>query len=454
LDLIGTFFTGYVEQGVIEMRINLIARRYFQSWFLFDITIILIDWIFIISTMLITSDNVGVPVKLLRILRTARAVRTLRILSLLRVAKARHIMSYILKMTRDPAARAVFRVAEAALVVLTMNHFVCCVWCWLGRREEDEVTWMKRRDYQNDSISWQYGTALHWAITQFTPSSMDVQPTNIQERYFTLLIDISGLVVFSTFVSTITSNMTQVRALKQQRNLNAHQLRLYFHENKVSLELARRIMSYLQPDIGGLGRTHMSEVGQLKALTPALLHDLKLEVFSPTVLHHPFFYGADSLTRELLPRVCNTVVSEMSRSPNDRVFEQGQAGTSMYFVVAGTLSYLWVGGMCQLRKGSWIAEPALWIEDWEYRGSLRADTMCEVVKLDVATLPIILKELSKPAHCPELEDFVQMYASTFVRFSSGGGTDRPAIQHTDVWVDAEELKMTVEHELLPRMREP
>lgn len=458
LDLIGTFFTGYIEQGLIEMRINFICRRYFQSWFIFDFMIITIDWLFIVSLIILREGGLGVPIKLLRILRSARAVRTLRMLALFRIAKAKHIISYVLKMIRHPSPQAVIKVVEAVLIVVTINHFVACAWFALARVTADDpaqTTWVKQKNFDDTSIAYQYGTALHWAITQFTPASMDVQPTNTQERYFTLLVDMFGLIVFSTFVSTITTNMTQVRALRQQKTLSAHQLKLYFRDNKVSLELARRIMSYLQPDKDslGAGRVHLSDFAPIKGLTPNLLHDLKLEVFSPMILHHPFFYAADSITREISDRVCEAALSENAWALDDKIFEQGQEGTGMYFILAGAATYLWVGGTHQLQKDSWIAEPALWIEDWEYRGSLRADGPCESVKIDAATFRKIVQDLTNPSRSPELEHFVQMYAATFVRFSPDESADDHAYRYTDLWVSHDELKFTVERELLPLMRE-
>jgi len=458
LDIITTFFTGYIEKGITEMRLKMIGRRYFQSWFMFDFLIILIDWLFIISILILQEGGVGVPVKLLRVLRSARAVRTLRMLALVRVAKARHIISYISQLSRHPAPQALIKVLEATLMVLMINHFVACSWYWiaaLSKDNQDQITWVKQKNIQDTSVGYRYGTSLHWAITQFTPASMDVQPTNTEERYFTLLVDMFGLVVFSTFVSTITTNMTQVRLAKQQKKMVTHQLKLYFRENKVSLELARRIMSFIQPDKDHFGaRIHMSHLAPINTLPPPLLHDLKLEVFSPAILNHPFFYVADSIDREMSNRICDTAVSEHSWARDDRVFEQGEEGTGMFFVAAGTLSYLRADGIQMLEKGTWIAEPALWIEGWEYRGSLRADTLCECMKVDVVAFREAIKDLACAEQSQELEHFVQMYASTFVRFNPSEDSDAPLLLYTDLWVSPDELSFTVESELLPRLRVP
>jgi len=125
----------------------------------------------------------------------------------------------------------------------------------------------------------------------------------------------------------------------------------------------------------------------------------------------------------------------------------------MYFALAGKLAYLWIGGTHELTKGHWIGEPALWIDDWECRGSLKATTRCEGLKLDVAMFRGILQELCAPTSCPQLDDFVQIYASKFVRIGSDGDANSCGCLYTDVWVDADKLKLLVEQELLPYLRQ-
>eukprot|EP00438_Fugacium_kawagutii_P026712 Skav219970 [mRNA] locus=scaffold2879:389420:443892:+ [translate_table: standard] len=64
------------------------------------------------------------------------------------------------------------------------------------------------------SIEYRYATALHWSLTQFTPATVDVHPQNLVERTFAILVLIFGLVLFSSFVSSITASMTQLRNMQ------------------------------------------------------------------------------------------------------------------------------------------------------------------------------------------------------------------------------------------------
>lgn len=84
-----------------------------------------------------------------------------------------------------------------------------------------------------------YVTAVHWSLTQFTPSSMDVAPglsdgdelesevaTNEYERIFSVIVTMAGLIVFSLFLGSIN------QALAKLRRLSRHGILLKASESK------------------------------------------------------------------------------------------------------------------------------------------------------------------------------------------------------------------------------
>ncbi len=149
---------------------------------------------------------------------------------------------------------------DLRLLKVTVNHLVACVWYAIG----NAATWQKGLCFvasmlcdlrttpdrtggslnskwhlgaslhyvtpkDGKNIWYRYSTALHWSITQFTPASMEVTPQNEYERFFTVCsstegdkhvwlcagrgIILSGMLIFSSFVSAITNAMNQLRNL-------------------------------------------------------------------------------------------------------------------------------------------------------------------------------------------------------------------------------------------------
>ena len=107
-----------------------------------------------------------------------------------------------------------FNIVQMIVYLLAVNHFLACSWyatSFIGAGN----SWVKHHGFENEHWSYQYVTSFHWAITQFTPSSMHVQPQNIYERTFCVIVVISGLVGFSYLVGSITGSLAELRRMKE-----------------------------------------------------------------------------------------------------------------------------------------------------------------------------------------------------------------------------------------------
>lgn len=100
------------------------------------------------------------------------------------------------------------------------------------------------------ALRYQYTTSLHWSLTQFTPASMEVVPTNAPERTYTSCVIIFALVIFSSFVSAITGSVTALQQARERSLRNQMLLRRYLSERGVSTALVFRICHYAQAPTG------------------------------------------------------------------------------------------------------------------------------------------------------------------------------------------------------------
>merc|ERR1719420_2887739 len=109
--------------------------------------------------------------------------------------------------------------------------------------------WVDRQGFATASLEYRYATSLHWSLTQFTPASMEVIPHNVGERFFSVGVLLFALIIFSSFVSSITAAMTRMRNLNSDNNNNLSKLRRYLRDHKVSAKLAIRIKRYVEHTI-------------------------------------------------------------------------------------------------------------------------------------------------------------------------------------------------------------
>merc|ERR1712139_444488 len=106
---------------------------------------------------------------------------------------------------------------------------------------EDQTSWIEFHGFENEKLGYKYLSALHWTLTQFTPAGMEVYPHNPTERAFAVVVLLFALVFFSSFLSSITSAMTQLRQLNYATDQQFSLLRRFLKERQVSRELSTRI---------------------------------------------------------------------------------------------------------------------------------------------------------------------------------------------------------------------
>merc|ERR1719229_1439944 len=125
-------------------------------------------------------------------------------------------------------------------MLLVINHLICCAWFAVGN-SQDDLTWVLFHNFDDVDWTYQYATSFHWSLTQFTPASMHVQPQNLLERTFAIVVVIFALVGFSYIVGSITGSLAQLRNMHAQESNLFWDLRRYLGKNNVPTMLSLRI---------------------------------------------------------------------------------------------------------------------------------------------------------------------------------------------------------------------
>jgi len=230
---------------------------------------------------------------------------------------------------------------------------------------------------------------MHWSLTQFTPACTEVHPGTLVERTFAVFTLLFALVVFSSFVSSITSAMTSLRELSSQMYMTKEfsKLKWYLRDNSVPSELAVRINKYLVHAMSEKKhRIKPKEVELLEWLSEPLAMELKAAVVGPVLRVHHFFSSYESVGNRALVVVCTTATTQNFVSIGDVLFTTGETATRMFFVGNGAIIYSretvdMSEAATVLKTGQWICEMAIWLH-WVHQGELRAASHGSIVALD------------------------------------------------------------------------
>merc|ERR1712079_274171 len=262
-----------------------------------------------------------------------------------------------------------------------------------------------------------YVTSLHWSLTQFTPAGMEVVPVNIYERTFTIVTMFMALVFFSSFVSSITNEVASMRLKKRAQDTKNNNLIRFLGENFVPLDLSARIHEVAglqQANQRRIKRIHESDVELLKGLPVSLLEELHVEVFLPTMALNPFLDMLCARGLQAVTRCCHAAMSQQSLMAGQDLFNSGQEGTHMIFVIAGEVKY--IHGFhtalqvrtspetVTIREEQYLCEQVLFLK-WQHQGLLTARMPCELATLEgvafqktVQRFPDVLELCKRCAH--------------------------------------------------------
>ncbi|CAE8681892.1 unnamed protein product [Polarella glacialis] len=445
-DLIVSFFVGFtvIDRGLVEMRVSKIARHYARTWLPVDLFLVLLDWT--LNALVLLRDHEVADFGGGTYLEKAQLLRLLR---LLRLFKASGFISALFDRIQSETTRILVRVLKLLVFIMLINHLIACSWYEIGISDmEREDTWVKANDLKEKGAVYAYTTALHWSITQFVPASMEVVPVNELERSFTIVVIMSAMVIFSSFISTITNAMTQLRNLNSERHEELVKLRRFFSENRVSAPLVARISSCIhQSATLTSSRVHGEDISILELLPASLKCDLAEEVYAPTLCAHPLlltwaeYYPTESKRLFVAAR-------SFSSGTKHELFHAGQVAENMYFLSSGQMVYIrddrelpheppaYVG------PGQWLAEPAMWIK-WKHVGQSSSTENCELVLLPCDAAARILSRSNASSYAG-----ARRYAQTFAAYFA-----KQPDRLSDVWPDMDVIEAMVSTAFIKEERE-
>lgn len=407
-DVLASLCVGFYRQdGMIEMRPLPIAKSYLMSWFLFDMVCVVTDYV------LHFSDGMRVRVRLLR---------------LVRIVKLRKRLRNTMMMIRSNKLLIILRIAKNMAIVLILNHIIACGWHHVGSHYPfSENSWVTRwlfidtNQHELRSLSYRYTTSLHWAITQLGVGAVEIVPTNSAERLYAVIVGIIALITSSVLFSSVTTSMLQLQELTQKEQSQDQAMRQFLRKSDISQKLQGLIWAFLKKsrkqdkDLGIIE----SDVEAIMLLPSHMVLTLRLEVYVPTIIHHPFFGqqfaeirvgGArGKTTRDLLGIMQGVLVKQ-----EEDLFRTGDKATKMQFVAAGEVKYISRFDDCSegaiLEPGDWLAEQALWLR-WEHVGRAVAVEVSEMFVLDAKRFQKIMVN-DRSARVYALLFIQQLHATT------------------------------------------
>jgi len=436
LDITMSCCKGYVDGnlGIVELRPRNVLLQYAKTWLLFDLFLVSVD----IALWILQSgwtDLLG-ALRLVRMFRIGRMLRLLKVT--VRLSSQRDTTNFLVN-NLPSATGTILSVIRNLLIIMMANHFAACGWYAIGQMDTSNQVgpgWIALTPGCED-LMYCYITAYHFTMTQFTPSSIAVDSGNAVERVYEVCCIITGLVVFSAFLGSMTQNLLHYRQLTQTENEQRVHAMRYLNQHKVSVHLAARILAFLRNQSPHYRIMKFSDLQGLENMPVMLQRELQEEVFTPIILRHPLFARMWGTDLSLFNRLCHMAMWEKSIVQGEEAFVPETPAECMYIVMSGMLSYFHTERPFEDEKiemGSRVAEVSLWA-CWKHHGRLVGTARSSALALVSARE---LKRLIQPS--PLYKEFA-VYARFFItRCNRIFGCDS---QVSDLWGNNEDVRPVI-----------
>jgi len=379
VDIVLTASTGYFDAGGnLVMSFKASAIRYVKGSFILDILIILNDWVPLMLQAFGSGDSGG-----LSALRLLRMLRLFRFLRLLRLQKLKRIFQAIEDMIDSDYFQVVLKITIDMCTIMVINHLLACFWFMLGRMDfPKESSWITYHKFEDENWLTQYIISMHWAITQFTPGSMIVQPQNTAERVYAISVLLFALVVFSAFVSNLTQARMELQRITNKLGKEWYILRKFMKQQKIPRVLALRVEKYITRSVlPRLNEVQQKDVVLLKRLSDPLRSALNAEMYTQHLVGHPFLNWLKECCTSALEDLCNDIIISML-AEGDLLFQEGRIAKGMFVLVSGKLQYyINTSSIPEIwEEGHTCCEAVLWTS-WVHVGRMGACVQSDLLTL-------------------------------------------------------------------------
>jgi len=432
-DLFLNFIFSYERQGQLEMRPRAIAMHYLRSWFPLDCLVIAIDVALQLIESIVSDQGATEGLHSMRLLR---AMRLLRLMRLLRVGKLKQAFAILASRFTSLYFLMIMKVLSGLGMILVVNHYIACFWYGLGLVYPDD-SWLVQANLREGSFSQGYITAVHWSLTQFTPATNNISPENMPERLYAVFVILLALGVFSSFISSITSAVNTLRAVRMEQMVQESKIRQFFNERQLSAELFNKIQEVCRKRRLFEIRLQEHEVRFLTEIPDSVKARLHEEIFMPWLLLADFLpVWCMNTDHRFLRKVCHLAMSECYAVSSQDVFNSGLESTQVIIVQHGSMGYYVkaqdstefdVKERRDVTEGTFLCVPCLF-SSWHYRGKLNADRgSCYYVSVESSIVRDLVQQ-----HAGVLYQYLRIYGMLLISIIEARDLDRQEVSDMDV----------------------
>lgn len=226
-------------------------------------------------------------------------------------------------------------------------------------------------------ITTAYINGLYWVITTLTTIGYgDITPITNGAKLFTMVIMITGVVLYGVVIGNVTKMITEAARYKEQANEKFSELQLFMKHYNIPGRLQNSAFDYYNHLFTKrLSNNDQKIIGELPQ---ALQAELQTYMNMKLIKSVPIF---KKCSMACLKEVASSL-EQKNYSPGQNIINIGEQGDEMFIIAHGTCEVILSDGniVAALHDGQFFGEIAL-IEETTRNANVRAQNYCDLYKL-------------------------------------------------------------------------
>jgi len=343
-DIFIQFRLGFFDQDKLkfEMRKDMIAKRYFSSWFAIDaISTVPYD---VIALFLgggsgggdgDGGDGGGDNLSQLNILRI---LKLLKMVKMLRVLKSARILKRLV--AAAGLSNATTQLLKFLLIIMALLHWTACVWRILPDVEgSPEGSWMTNNgacpvDGETPNIIYLY--TFEFALKVMAMSYNNCGPTTEFELGFAVFLTMVAGSMYGYVIGGICGILSDLDPVTQEYRDTMDLMKMYMAELRAPIDLRFRVRGYFE-HCRNLFRDRLFKDTILSKLTPVLREKVAVHQYEHCVSKVHFFCVDDVTERNRFIAGISSRLSLKAFPPQEIIIQEGAVARALGIVLRGVV---------------------------------------------------------------------------------------------------------------------
>ncbi|CAE7775135.1 unnamed protein product [Symbiodinium sp. CCMP2592] len=329
LDIFLSFRTGVYVEGRLHMDFRTIAREYAKSWLLLDLSVVIVEYVAVITQQITPST-----VSLLRSFRFFRLVKMLRF-------KRLHSMLNEILFERAKVLTVNISVFKTCLAYLAGLHMLACFWLFLRTSTSTGRDHFAQHGVligEMSDTTHAYLISIHWALDFLLWCEIDLIDSQTDQVIAALarLIGFVGTSIFLARIAFLVQQYVDSR-LNNLQDVCNHFLETHSISTDLSVRMKKFVISCYQQS--WLESKLQEELALFSKMPKRLQTDLYEESRGPFLVKSAFLLEYQERFRPCFRHLCCEGLVEVVAQRQEVIFSNGHHATSMLCLVSGMYSY-------------------------------------------------------------------------------------------------------------------